>query len=85
MCTRVSEQVSRQSLDIQESVMQKMQKTMEGIVSNEVKKATKCMEEKLDAFLVNLREKGNWKRSRETTTALLIPAVLKITNLNVAT
>ena len=79
MCTRVSEQVSRQSLDIQESVMQKMQKTMEGIVSNEVKKATKCMEEKLDAFLVNLREKGNWKRSRETTTALLIPAVLKIT------
>ena len=79
MCTRVSEQVSRQSLDIQESVMQKMQKTMEGIVSNEVKKATKCMEEKLDAFLVDLREKGNWKRSRETTTALLIPAVLKIT------
>ena len=79
MCTRVSEQVSRQSLDIQESVMQRMQKTMEGIVSNEVKKATKCMEEKLDAFLVNLREKGNWKRSRETTTALLIPAVLKIT------
>ena len=79
MCTRVSEQVSRQSLDIKESVMQKMQKTMEGIVSNEVKKATKCMEEKLDAFLVNLREKGNWKRSRETTTALLIPAVLKIT------
>ena len=79
MCTPVSEQVSRQSLDIQESVMQKMQKTMEGIVSNEVKKATKCMEEKLDAFLVNLREKGNWKRSRETTTALLIPAVLKIT------
>ena len=79
MCTHVSEQVSRQSLDIQESVMQKMQKTMEGIVSNEVKKATKCMEEKLDAFLVNLREKGNWKRSRETTTALLIPAVLKIT------
>ena len=59
MCTRVSEQVSRQSLDIQESVMQKMQKTMEGIVSNEVKKATKCMEEKIDAFLVNLREKGN--------------------------
>lgn len=88
MCTRVSEQVSRQSLDIQESVMQKMQKTMEGIVSNEVKKATKCMEEKLDAFLVNLREKGNWKRSRETTTALLIPAVLKmddLQNLNVAT
>lgn len=59
MCTRVSEQVSRQSLDIQESVMQRMQKTMEGIVSNEVKKATKSMEEKLDAFLVNLREKGN--------------------------
>lgn len=81
MCTRVSEQVSRQSLDIQESVMQKMQKTMEGIVSNEVKKATKCMEEKLDAFLVNLREKGNWKRSRETTTALLIPAVLKMDDL----
>ena len=81
MCTRVSEQVSRQSLDIQESVMQKMQKTMEGIVSNEVKKATKCMEEKLDAFLVNLREKGNWKRSRETTTALLIPAVLKMDGL----
>lgn len=81
MCTRVSEQVSRQSLDIQESVMQKMQKTMEGIVSNEAKKATKCMEEKLDAFLVNLREKGNWKRSRETTTALLIPAVLKMDDL----
>ena len=81
MCTRVSEQVSRRSLDIQESVMQKMQKTMEGIVSNEVKKATKCMEEKLDAFLVNLREKGNWKRSRETTTALLIPAVLKMDDL----
>ena len=81
MCTRVSEQVSRQSLDIQESVMQKMQKTMEGIVSSEVKKATKCMEEKLDAFLVNLREKGNWKRSRETTTALLIPAVLKMDDL----
>lgn len=81
MCTRVSEQVSRQSLDIQESVMQKMQETMEGIVSNEVKKATKCMEEKLDAFLVNLREKGNWKRSRETTTALLIPAVLKMDDL----
>ena len=81
MCTRVSEQVSRQSLDIQESVMQKMQKTMEGIISNEVKKATKCMEEKLDAFLVNLREKGNWKRSRETTTALLIPAVLKMDDL----
>ena len=81
MCTRVSEQVSRQSLDIQESVMQKMQKTMEGIVSNEVKKATKCMEEKLDAFLVNLRENGNWKRSRETTTALLIPAVLKMDDL----
>lgn len=81
MCTRVSEQVSRQSLDIQESVMQKMQKTMEGIVSNEVKKATKCMEEKLDAFLVNLRERGNWKRSRETTTALLIPAVLKMDDL----
>ena len=81
MCTRVSEQVSRQSLDIQESVMQKMQKTMEGIVSNEVKKATKCMEEKLDAFLVNFREKGNWKRSRETTTALLIPAVLKMDDL----
>lgn len=81
MCTLVSEQVSRQSLDIQESVMQKMQKTMEGIVSNEVKKATKCMEEKLDAFLVNLREKGNWKRSRETTTALLIPAVLKMDDL----
>lgn len=81
MCTRVSEQVSRQSLDIQESVMQKMQKTMEGIVSNEVKKATKCMEEKLDAFLVNLREKGNWKRSRETTTALLIAAVLKMDDL----
>ena len=81
MCTRVSEQVSRQSLDIQESVMQKMQKTMEGIVSNEVKKATKCMEEKLDAFLVNLREQGNWKRSRETTTALLIPAVLKMDDL----
>lgn len=81
MCTRVSEQVSRQSLDIQESVMQKMQKTMEGIVSNEVKKATKCMEEKLDAFLVNLREKGNWKRSKETTTALLIPAVLKMDDL----
>ena len=36
-----------------------MQKTMEGIVSNEVKKATKCMEEKLDSFLVKLREKGN--------------------------
>lgn len=81
MCTRVSEQVSRQSLDIQESVMQKMQKTMEGIVSNEVKKATKCMEEKLDAFLVNLRENGSWKRSRETTTALLIPAVLKMDDL----
>lgn len=81
MCTRVSEQVSRQSLDIQESVMQKMQKTMEGIVSNEVKKATKCMEEKLDAFLVNLREKGNWKRPRETTTDLLIPAVLKMDDL----
>lgn len=81
MCTRVSEQVSRQSLDIQESVMQKMQKTMEGIVSNEFKKATKCMEEKLDAFLVNLREKGNWKRARETTTALLIPAVLKMDDL----
>ena len=81
MCTRVSEQVSRQSLDIQESVMQKMQKTMEGIVSNEVKKATKCMEEKLDSFLVKLREKGNWKRSREATTALLIPAVLKMDDL----
>lgn len=71
ICAR--QDVARQSLDIQESVKSdiaqirhemctkenQMQKTMEGIVSNEVKKATKCMEEKLDAFLVELREKGN--------------------------
>ena len=96
MCTRVSEEVDhngstldgRRSLDIQESVKSdmaeirhemctkenQMQKTIESIVS-------KCMEEKLDAFLMKLREKGNWKRSRETTTALLIPAVLKMDDL----
>lgn len=96
MCTRVSEEVDhngstldgRRSLDIQESVKSdiaeirhemctkenQMQKTIESIVS-------KCMEEKLDAFLTKLREKGNWKRSRETTTALLIPAVLKMDDL----
>lgn len=68
-----SQDVARQSLDIQESVKSgiaeirhemctkenQMQKTMESIVSNEVKKATKCMEEKLDALLIKLREKGN--------------------------
>ena len=71
MCVR--QDVARQSLDIQESVKSdiaeirhemctrenQMQKTMEGIVSNEVKKAMKCMEEKLDSLLVKLREKGN--------------------------
>ena len=52
----------RQSLDIQESVksdIAEMRQTMEDIVSNEVKKATKCMEEKLDALLVKLREQDN--------------------------
>ena len=71
----------RQSLDIQESVksdIAEMRQTMEDIVSNEVKKATKCMEEKLDALLVKLREQDNWKHLRATTTALLIPAVLKM-------
>ena len=82
----------RQSLDIQESVKSgiaeirqemctkenNMRQTMEGI-----EKATKCMEEKLDTLLAKLREKENWKRWRETTTALLTStlAVLKMDDL----
>lgn len=87
--SRLDEQV-RQSLDIQKKVKSdiaeihkemctkenNMRQTME-----DIKKATKCMEEKLGALLVKLREKENWKRLRETTTALLIPAVLKIDDL----
>lgn len=52
----------RQSLDIQEPVksdIAEMRQAMEDIVSNEVKKATKGMEEKLDALLVKLREQDN--------------------------
>ena len=85
------DELVRRSLNIQESVKsdiaeirqemctkeKNMRQTMEGIVSNEVKKATKCVEEKLDAFLVKLKEIENWKRLRETTTAFLIPAVLR--------
>ena len=71
ICAR--QDVVRQNLDIQESVKSdiaeirqemcskenNMRQTIEDIVSNEVKKATKCMEEKLDALLVKLREKEN--------------------------
>ena len=64
--------VGRQSLQIRElksdfaDVRQEMsakednmRHLMEDIVSNEVKKATKCLEEKLDALLVKLSEKDN--------------------------
>ena len=70
ICAR--EDVVRQSLEIQvlksdfADVRQEMsakednmRHNIEDIVSNEVKKATKCLEEKLDALLVKLSEKDN--------------------------
>lgn len=70
--SKVFDNIVRQSLEIQElksdfaDVRQEMsakednmRHNMEDIVSDEVKKATRRLEEKLDALLVKLSEKDN--------------------------
>ena len=39
---------------------EELQESVEDIVSREVRKATNCLEEKLDTLLQKLDEKGKW-------------------------